>query len=264
MTPGRLKEVTKVGNIDLPKGTIVKSVTQKKMGNSECDEWEIELNVCMPWSTREFLDMAEKVRMLWRKQPIIPTRSLRVIVNALELGIHEFDKKWDRSVEMLAKRAALLAMKEEKARQGLHPAVQRVSCSKRTKFMEELLQNIEHRKPYPDIAVTACIREGFPLVGDMPETGVFQKKPEDEVEFGADPEWLQHLAPDLRQELIYSLIEGEPSEVDHEVYRLTCGTVEGGNEIERGWAEGPFTEDQITEIIGDDKWVAARRFGAPQ
>ena len=162
MTPGRLKEVTKVGNIDLPKGTIVKSVTQKKMGNSECDEWDIELNVCMPWSTREFLDMAEKVRMPWRRQPIIPTRSLRVIVNALEMGIHEFDKKWDRSVEMLAKRAALLAIKEEKARQSLHPAVQRVSCSKRTKFMEELLQNIEHGKPYPDIAVTACIREGFP------------------------------------------------------------------------------------------------------
>ena len=29
-------------------------------------------------------------------------------------------------------------------------------------------------------------------------------------------------------------------------------------------AEGPFTEDQITEIIGDDKWVAARRFGVQQ
>ena len=194
----------------------------------------------MPWSTKEFLDLAEKVRMPWRKQPIIPTRSLRVIVDALELGIHEFDKKWDRSVGMLAKRAALLAMKEEKARQGLHPAVQRVSCSKRTKFMEELLQNIEHRKPYPDTAVTVCIREGFPLVGDMPETGVFQKKQEEEIEFGADPEWLQHLAPDLRQELMSSLIEGEPSEVDDEVNRLTCGTVEGGNEIERGWAEGPL------------------------
>ena len=87
----------------------------------------------------------------------------------------------------------------KKSQTGLHPSVQKVSATKRTKFMEELLQHIEYKKPYADTTISSCIREGFPLVGTMPETGVFQKKPGDEIEFGADPEWLEHLAPDLTQ-----------------------------------------------------------------
>ena len=39
---------------------------------------------------------------------------------------------------------------------------------------------------------------------------------------------------------------------------------EGGDEVQRGWAEGPYTKDQISDILGDSKWVAARRFGVIQ
>ncbi len=31
-----------------------------------------------------------------------------------------------------------------------------------------------------------------------------------------------------------------------------------------GWAVGPLTEDEVTDIIGDDLWITARRFGVHQ
>ena len=63
---------------------------------------------------------------------------------------------------------------------------------KRTCFTEDLLKEMR----YPDHDVARCMREGFPLAGEMPTTGVFKKKPEHETDFGADPEWLSLMAPE--------------------------------------------------------------------
>ena len=44
--------------------------------------------------------------------------------------------------------------------------------------MEDLLRELD----YPDTKVAEDIRNGFPLTGEMPSTGVFAKKPEENVE----------------------------------------------------------------------------------
>lgn len=119
-------------------------------------------------------------------------------------------------------------------------------------------------RKYPDHGVARCLREGFLLTGDMPTTGVFKKKPELDVDVGAEPEWLAHMAPELREELIECVRSGKDSKINQKVHDIICGTHEGGNKVERGWGEGPFTEDEISAILGDDRWVASRRFGVIQ
>lgn len=59
------------------------------------------------------------------------------------------------------------------------------------------------------------------------------------------------------EELIECVQLGKDSEIDQKVYNIKCGTHEGRNEVERGWGEGPYTEDEISAILGDDRWVAS-------
>ena len=46
-----------------------------------------------------------------------------------------------------------------------------------------------------------------------------------------------------------------------DVYLKTVGTPD--SEVEKGWASGPFTEEEMTERMGP-LWLPARRFGIEQ
>ena len=65
ISPGKLKEDVQVGELTLHKGTVVKAVTQTKMERNGCDEWQVDMQVCQAWTTKEFLEQAEKVRIPW-------------------------------------------------------------------------------------------------------------------------------------------------------------------------------------------------------
>ena len=121
--------------------------------------------------------------MPWRVQADIPEKTLRNVVEALEIGPEEYEKKWNTNIGILMNRASQYKEKEDQARKGLPTYVQRVSDKKRTKFMEDLLRQTK----YPDTDVARNVREGFPLAGQMPTTGIFRKKAEEEVEQGAHP-----------------------------------------------------------------------------
>ena len=108
----------------------------------------------------------------------------------MELGVEQYNKKWDRNLEIIAKRAAASAQKENEARKDLDEAVQKVSAGKKTVLMKELLDNMWYKKKYPDEDISRCIREGFPLAGEMPRSGVFERKHEGDIEYGADVKWL--------------------------------------------------------------------------
>ena len=46
------------------------------------------------------------------------------------------------------------------------------------------------RMGYPDADVAHKCLSGFPLVGDLDQTGVFETRPQEELIVGADPSWL--------------------------------------------------------------------------
>jgi len=135
-----------------------------------------------------------------------------------------------------------------------------VSGDKKTVLTEKLLKERE----YPDYESAKCLRKGFPLAGVMPRTGVFNLKKEHEIDYGADTQWLDVMAEELREELKEALRKQKLDEIDEKVYKLTNGVCEGGNEVQKGWAEGLYTEEEVSELLGTTKWVSAKRFGVKQ
>ena len=89
-----------------------------------------------------------------------------------------------------------------------------------------------------------------------------EQGPLNEFLIGADPIWLARQAKSSRKALIRKIEEQEIDDLVKEVYDLT--TAEGTGEVDRGWAVGPFTEEEMTERMGHDLWTACRRFGVIQ
>jgi hypothetical protein len=75
---------------------------------------------------------------------------------------------------------------------------------------------------------------GVPPCRRNATTGVFKKKPEHETDYGADPEWLALMAPELRAELIDLVKNGKESEIDQKIYDITCGLPLGESEVDKG------------------------------
>ena len=69
-------------------------------------------------------------------------------------------------------------------------------------------------------------------------------------------------ATTARESLKEQMAQSPSDEVSSSSYKTTTDPETG--EVARGWADGPYTEEQIHEIIGDKLWVAARRFGVTQ
>ena len=50
----------------------------------------------------------------------------------------------------------------------------------------------------------------------------------------------------------------EPEALAEETYELTR------EEVDKGWAKGPFTEEELNARFGHERWTACRRFGVTQ
>ena len=59
---------------------------------------------------------------------------------------------------------------------------------------------------YPDIRAAELLAEGFPLVGELDESGVFETRAFDQVIRGADMRWL-HQTAKLAQEQVIEKLE---------------------------------------------------------
>ena len=180
------------------------------------------------------------------------------MVKYLTKGSRTIQTESKLNLGILRRRKSQLRSKESSVRAEVDHESERVSQSKATVLMEEMLQNIW----YPDAKVASELREGFQMVGEMRSSGVFQTKPPEEVNQGADPQWLERMAEELRAELIYINKNNKGDDLDKAVYNITCQGE--GSETHRGWASGPFSEKEISDRVGTDKWVPAKRFGIQQ
>ena len=136
--------------------------------------------------------------------------------------------------------------------------MRRANDSKQTLLTSELLRNIQ----YGDMDVIHRMLTGFPLVGTMLEVSVFEQRPLHEVVTGADPVWLARTAEAARADLVNQVANTISDDVLRSIYETTTDKETG--EVAKGWADGPYTEEQIHSIIGDKLWLAARRFGVTQ
>ena len=140
MEAGPNKNDTPIGEFDIPKGSYINTVVQTKVGEGGCDKWTTSIEFEEAWTTEEFIAKSEQVDMPWRKQPSIPDRTLKNIVDALERGVDAYEDKWDRNIQIMAKRASRYKGQERDAREATPEYIKKVAGKKRTKFMGDLLK----------------------------------------------------------------------------------------------------------------------------
>jgi len=208
----------------------------------------------------EFIHESLELEMPWRGQPCIPDRTLKVIVETLQKGSQAMKDKWSKSFIREAFRIKQLRKEEEKAREHLHPSVRKVTDGKETVAMKELLENLG----YPDAGIADEIREGFPIVGKFEHCPVYDMKPSEEQNEGADPEWLDLKAEEVREDLEALHKRTKDDEITEEVWRITCGPDNPKSETALGWAEGPMTRDEVSKRVGGHLWSPAHGFGVKQ
>eukprot|EP00972_Heterocapsa_arctica_P053504 7879756-Heterocapsa_arctica.AAC.1 len=102
--------------------------------------------------------------------------------------------------------------------------------------------------------VIDLILQGVPMFGEFPRTGLFREKL---VEPTKSVDDLYKASKWTRRALVGSVRSSGDHEVDRELWRRTQ------LELQNGWLAGPFSEDQLTQLLGP-LWVPARRFPAPK
>ena len=129
--------------------------------------------------------------------------------------------------------------------------------SKRLMIFKQMLKHIQ----YPDLKVADLMMQGFPLVGALDEVDVFEKKfPEDEI-VGADPEWLYRTGKMSREALCEHIRSANVDEIARSIYSQPYGGPD--SEVSKGWADGPYTEEELVETLGA-LCLPCRRFGVKQ
>ena len=111
---------------------------------------------------------------------------------------------------------------EMTARQHLCPDVQSVTKSKQSVAMERLLRLQGHVDP--DVAT--CVREGFPLLGWLPCSGLWEPDCEPPVLSEGS---LQTMAPDIMQSSVRNICKNRDHETEQAVWKSTQ------EEFEKGW-----------------------------
>ena len=141
--------------------------------------------------------------------------------------------------------AVSLAKEEDALKASMHPDVSSITKSKRILLWEALLKKYS----YPDQKVSGLLREGVPLVGHAPISGVFKPKFKP---MQATPSQVKEDFLFYRKKVHNSLKPQEPA-LMKEVAEKTR------KELDSGWIAGPLHEADLGKGI-----LVSRRFGLQQ
>ena len=111
---------------------------------------------------------------------------------------------------------------EMACRAGLHPDVQSVTSTKQSLALERLLHQLGH----VDSNVASCVRSGFPLVGWLPCSGIWEPDCEPPV---LSERALQEMAPDISERSVRNVCKHRDASTEQSVWDSTQ------EECSKGW-----------------------------
>ena len=205
--------------------------------------WEMAWGI--PWTPEEFMSKAN--------ESFHPRTLGSVLPQPLKCTLDALDNSDD--AEVIQKRvctlkewvhlATSLASDEEKLKSEMHPDVRAITASKRIVLWEALLAKYD----YPDPEVSSLLREGIPLVGHTPISGVFKPKFKP---MQATPQQVRTDFSKFRKK-VHNSLKPQETALMSEVFNKTK------KELEAGWIVGPLTESQL-----DEGTLVSRRLGLQQ
>ena len=209
----------------------------------------------LAWTPQEFLEEALKAPHPADAAPVLdPAMDAAVRWTATaEKG--EIKRHLLYTLTQWRRRAEELQKREDALHAGMPFHRQQVLRGKRLLLLREMLASFS----YPDLGIVADMAAGFRITGDLGVAGVFDLKAEDDLKDPVDVNWLWQNAREIREGIIRQLKEkqGCEMELQAELRRITL------EEVKNGWAEGPFTESQVTKVLGP-LWIPTRRFPVVQ
>ena len=171
----------------------------------------------------------------------------------LTRGPTQVTKFRSRRLQQWKRDAAKLEESEKRLREATCPSVRRVLGTKRVRLLRKILLDLGF--PGAEL-LSSFIASGFPVIGDFPATGVFPAAPRP-ASCTVQDLWRDARA--TRQDAISSLAPSGDPELDTEVTRITEEEAAPG----RGWLEGPFSQEELSVLLGPC-WSVSPRFGLRQ
>ena len=151
-----------------------------------------------------------------------------------------------KAVFKIRKMSAELSQKERDLKATMHPDVRRCVQTKNISLFEGLLSQLG----YWDLDVVNLLKQGVPLVGLQSAPEGYQKQL---VPASMTEDELTRTAKWRRQAILTSSRRVNPSEEN----ALLEATTE---EVHRGFLQGPYTEDEMTVLMGSEDWTLNPRF----
>eukprot|EP00971_Amphidinium_carterae_P177180 3513959-Amphidinium_carterae.1 len=131
--------------------------------------------------------------------------------------------------------------------------VQRIMRPKRLKVLEWMMEHtfgVDHD-------LLSFLHQGFPLSGRVPATSMFEQRSEPYLASLSKTDLLSDSVRRRASMISTVRLAADPMHDD----MLLSATMD---EVDKGWAEGPLTEDQLNKRYGVSGWISARRFGIGQ
>ena len=218
----------------------------------------------VPWEPVEFIEQASKLVHPFDGQACITDRAKIAIFDCLTSGVQGMKAKRKKVFEHWQARAAELDDQERQLFKAADPAVQ--PCWGGKPSAEEalegrwtgkrslLFEEMAKEAGVPNARLLAdYIRSGGPHLGECPPSGLYEH--EETPATKTFKEVLQ--ASQWSRPKVRAMGPSREAWVDREVLDRTEA------EVEEGKALGPFTEDEVSAIVGK-LWAPVRRVGLVQ
>ena len=218
---------------------------------------EMQVKYGVPHTEEEFFKHAVAASRPLEREAEVPDNVKQAVLRMLVVG-PQWGLDAERRLLSWQARAEELKEEEKTLHESLDESVGHIAREKKISLLKEMLRLIG----YPGLNIAELLAQGFPLVGTLDRTGVFEVKNPEDVVRGADVRWLYRQAREA-QENATSQCEGRTcDDILKEVYHKTAvGSPDAPSEKAKGWLKGPFTRAQLDARYGSPLWVPSLRFG---
>ena len=237
------------GNVVVPQGATRLKEPQGESGDEVPSE-TLSARFGVAWSPEEFFIRASELEHPFDTADVTPDRVRKAIFRFLTSGVECTKARRKARMSYWTERARELDEQEKEMHCHMSPELAKVYEGKRFRLLGEMLQSID----YPDKRLVEDLLRGMPIVGLLPPTGAFPKKWRRGTRTVM---WLERTLRWARAKLQASTRPDPDAWVQSELEKKTK------QEEKLGWTKGPLSEEQVTELLGED-WLACRRFGVVQ
>jgi len=208
--------------------------------------------LCVFGIYRSMHDFTQLARQLWHPYDELlnlPDELIICLFTTLRASMEDLTKRRIRTLQRWTEMAQRCAEDERALQESLDPQIRNVLKGKRLVLLEKLAEEVE----WPDKMVHTELRQGFMLTGYAPPTGIFRTelKPAklDKAQLMKDAKFLRPL---ILGKLRRHTTENEDEQT---LFDITLEEAQV-----KGWLQGPFSPEQITEQQ-KGVWLPVRRFG---